>query len=77
MNIFDEYEEPARALRVWKAYESELDKRGLESRGEEVAGFCRTADTLDVKLYLLCNGLSPFFDSDIKREKKRENKRGI
>jgi hypothetical protein len=49
-SIFQSYDDPAKAQKIWDEYHPELVGLGIEERALKIANECRTSDRLDVEL---------------------------
>lgn len=64
MNIFEQYDNPRRALKVWKSYEEDMTDEWKIRRAQTILAECNSADTLDARLDLLLGKVLHFAGND-------------
>jgi hypothetical protein len=64
MKIFEQYDNPERALKIWEAYKEDMTNEGRFQMALNIALECKSADSLDIKLDMFLGKLLHFAGND-------------
>jgi len=65
MKIFEQYDDPKKALRVWYSYEEDMTAHPeRRMKAVSIAQECRSADSLDARLDILLGKVLHFAGND-------------